>query len=120
MIDNYNPSSKKTIFLTDTALKHFENFIKNNKETIGFSISLSKTGCSGLSYVVNPVKIIPENHSKHVQNNMEFYIDNNAIKYLQGLEIDYVKGQLGTSYLAYDNPNESARCGCGESFTVNN
>ena len=37
--------------------------------------------------------------------------------YLKGTELDYVKEGLNEGF-KFINPNEKARCGCGESFSV--
>ena len=37
--------------------------------------------------------------------------------YLEGMQLDYQKKGLNEGF-EFINPNESARCGCGESFTV--
>jgi iron-sulfur cluster assembly protein len=37
---------------------------------------------------------------------------------LLGTTIDYITDKLGNSRFDFINPNETARCGCGESFTV--
>ena len=44
-------------------------------------------------------------------------IDPAAIMFLIGSEMDY-KEQKFSSGFEFNNPNEIARCGCGESFTV--
>ena len=44
-------------------------------------------------------------------------IDPMSIMYLIGTEMDFVEEKLGASFV-FKNPNESGRCGCGESFNV--
>ncbi len=44
-------------------------------------------------------------------------IDPMAIMYLVGTEMDYVEQDLGSNF-TFRNPNETSRCGCGESFSV--
>ena len=44
-------------------------------------------------------------------------IDPKAIIYLLGTEMDYKKEKF-TSQFIFKNPNETERCGCGESFSV--
>jgi iron-sulfur cluster assembly protein len=39
------------------------------------------------------------------------------VMYLVGTEMDFVQDKLGAAF-KFTNPNESGRCGCGESFTV--
>jgi iron-sulfur cluster assembly accessory protein len=37
--------------------------------------------------------------------------------YLLGSELDYTEGKLESGFV-FNNPNEKARCGCGESFSI--
>ena len=45
------------------------------------------------------------------------FIDPKSLVYLDGTELDFVKEGLNEG-LKFNNPNVSAECGCGESFTV--
>ena len=45
------------------------------------------------------------------------FIDPAAVMYLFGTEMDYKKEQFSSQF-AFNNPNETERCGCGESFKV--
>jgi iron-sulfur cluster assembly protein len=44
-------------------------------------------------------------------------VDKKSLVYLDGTEIDYAKEGLNEGF-KFTNPNESDRCGCGESFTI--
>ena len=44
-------------------------------------------------------------------------IDPKAIIYLLGTEMDYKKEKFSSQFV-FKNPNETERCGCGESFKV--
>jgi len=39
------------------------------------------------------------------------------VMYVLGTELDFVEDKLGAQFV-FRNPNEKARCGCGESFAV--
>jgi iron-sulfur cluster assembly protein len=45
------------------------------------------------------------------------FIDPTAIMFLIGAEMDYVTDKFQSTFV-FNNPNESDRCGCGESFRV--
>ncbi len=45
------------------------------------------------------------------------FIDPKSLVYLEGTELDFVREGLNEG-LQFRNPNVSAECGCGESFTV--
>ena len=44
-------------------------------------------------------------------------VDQDSLPLLDGTEIDYAKQGLGAQFV-FRNPNVSAECGCGESFTT--
>jgi len=48
---------------------------------------------------------------------VKVFIDPKSLVYLEGTELDFVKEGLNEG-LQFRNPNVSAECGCGESFTV--
>jgi iron-sulfur cluster assembly protein len=50
-------------------------------------------------------------------NNVEVFIDPKAIMYLLGTEMDYKEDKFSSSFV-FNNPNETERCGCGESFKI--
>ena len=75
-------------------------------------------GCSGLAYDIDFVATVPSDVTEVSQHGLKFFVSNKAMSYLNGVKIDYVKHEFGLYKLEYSNPNESARCGCGESFTV--
>jgi iron-sulfur cluster assembly protein len=119
MINEIDPNQENVITVMPRAHEHFRNYLKNYQDAIGIQLSIEKTGCSGLSYVVQPVENEPANHEILTENGITFYLDKKALPYIKGLALDYVKQDFGFSKLVYHNPNEKARCGCGESFTVN-
>ena len=117
MIEKFDPKAEQPVTFTKAALQHFKNHLQKT-ECVAIEIGIKTTGCSGLAYVVEPVKEIPEGYIKIDEEGVLFFVNPKALQYVNGLEIDHVKRELGLSQLVYNNPNESARCGCGESFTV--
>ncbi len=118
MIETYDPNSTPVVILTEKAIKHFKAFVKKREGAVGIRISLKKNGCSGLSYVNETVTEVPEQH-KHIQfDGLSVYVDETAVDFIEGTTIDLVEKDLGLAQLSYHNPKETARCGCGESFSV--
>jgi iron-sulfur cluster assembly accessory protein len=110
------------ITFTDAAVAHIRTMLAKNPNSIGFRLSIKKTGCSGFAYVPDLVEKIVDNDLHYVaQDNLEVFVDPNALQYLQDLVVDYVidEGQgLKQKRLVFLNPKEKGRCGCGESFTI--
>ena len=65
-------------------------------------------------------KIFPDNgkwHTVFEEKGIKIIVDPKCLLYLDGTEIDFGKEGLNEGF-KFVNPNEKARCGCGESFSV--
>lgn len=111
-------SSKSKVTLTSAATNHLLNYLNKEKQYQGVRISVKKTGCSGLSYVVDYVDDFREQDVVVALNEQyNLYIDKASYPFLKGMNIDYVTQGLNSRFI-FDNPNQTGQCGCGESFTV--
>lgn len=111
-------SNKSQVTLTKTATNHLLNYLTKEKQYRGVRISVKKTGCSGMSYVVDYVDDFREQDVVVVLNDeYNLYIDKASYPYLKGMNIDYVTQGLNSKFI-FNNPNQTGQCGCGESFTV--
>lgn len=109
------------ITITDAAAEHIKQMIAKNSSNIGFRLSIKKTGCSGYSYVPEVIEAAKQGDIHFVtKNDLQIYIDPAAEVLLKNVIVDYVNDTVGLKQkrLTFTNPNEKARCGCGESFTV--
>jgi iron-sulfur cluster assembly protein len=109
-----------TITITDAAAEHIKQMIAKDNANIGFRLSIKKTGCSGYAYVPAIIDKVNESDIHFVTSHLNIYIDPAAESLLKNIVIDYVNDAVGLKQkrLVFINPNEKARCGCGESFTV--
>ena len=48
---------------------------------------------------------------------VKVFIDSAAVMYLFGTEMDYKQEEFSSQFV-FNNPNETERCGCGESFKI--
>ena len=112
-------SKKKPLLtLTDAAANKVKVLMKNaNSDVIGIRIGIKTAGCSGMKYNVEYATEIKPFEEKIISKDVTICIDPAAIMFLIGSEMDY-KEQKFSSGFEFNNPNEIARCGCGESFTV--
>ena len=80
-------------------------------------IGVTDGGCSGFSYKLDfdnqqrPDDMVLE------RNGVKVYVDNGSAPYLSGIVIDYVGGLYGGGF-KFTNPNATATCGCGTSFSA--
>ena len=113
------PPDLSGITLTDRALKHIRREMADEKPfPLCFRIGVTKTGCSGLAYVVDFVHEARDDDRVFTQaDGLEVYVDEKSLKVIRGLRVDYSREGL-TQMLRFQNPNVTGECGCGESFTV--
>ena len=109
---------KQEITLSDRAANRVKEIIDNAKETIiGVRVGVTSGGCAGMSYVMEYAKTSNPNDEIVEDKGVKVLIDPKAIMYLLGTEMDYKKEELSSTFV-FKNPNETERCGCGESFKV--
>tara|TARA_Y100001970_G_C13829570_1_gene649025 strand:+ start:177 stop:509 length:333 start_codon:yes stop_codon:yes gene_type:complete len=109
---------KQVITLTDNAaLRIKEIMSKDENKSIGVRVGVKSGGCAGMSYVMEYAKEVNPNDELIEEKGIKVFIDSGAIMYLLGTEMDYKKDQFSSSFV-FKNPNESERCGCGESFKI--
>jgi iron-sulfur cluster assembly protein len=105
-----------SIYFSNSSIEHFKKYIKNNFEH-AVRISIRKSGCSGLVYFIDFTDLDLLNHTIIFEQGVKFLVDNKYLEYLNGLHINYTKQSIGLSSIVFSNANETARCGCGKSFT---
>ena len=109
---------KQAITLTDNAASRIKYIMsKDENKSLGVRVGVKSGGCAGMSYIMEYAKEINPNDEVIEDKGVKVFIDPGAIMYLLGTEMDYKKEQFSSSFI-FKNPNETERCGCGESFKV--
>jgi len=110
--------NKQIISLSTNAANRIKEIMTNaEKNSIGVRVGVKSGGCAGMSYIMEYAKEINPNDEIIEDKGVKVFVDSGAIMYLLGTEMDYKKEQFSSSFV-FKNPNESERCGCGESFKV--
>ena len=103
---------------SNRALNRIKALLKDApKEAMGVRFGIKTGGCSGMTYDVSYALEEKSTDEKIVKEGVNIYIDAAATLFLIGSEVDWSQDKLQSRFV-FNNPNESARCGCGESFTV--
>ena len=106
----------QVIRLSDNAANRVKEIISSiDSEVIGVRVAVKTGGCAGMSYVMEYAKEINPSDEIIEDKGVRVFIDSAAIMYLLGTEMDYKKEEFSSSFV-FNNPNETERCGCGESF----
>ena len=110
--------TKQIISLSDNAAARIKEIMsKAKKDLVGLRVGVKSGGCAGMSYIMEYTKEIKPNDEVIEDKGVKLFVDPGAIMYLLGTEMDYKKEQFSSSFI-FKNPNETERCGCGESFKV--
>ena len=105
------------ISLTDAAAERVRTYLDKQEEHLGLRLGVTKTGCSGYSYVINYAEAIGEDDVVFEDKGVKVVIDPEALSLIDGTEVDFVKNGLNEAF-SFRNPNIKGECGCGESFNV--
>ena len=111
------------IEITDNAAAQIKALLAKAPEGAqGLRLSIGATGCSGNSYKMEYAakgdKSGIENDDIIESNEVAIYVPKIYSWMLIGTTIDYITDELGNARFDFTNPNETGRCGCGESFQV--
>ena len=110
--------TKQIISLSENAAKRITEIMTSaEKNSIGVRVGVKTGGCAGMSYVMEYTKEINPNDEVIEDKGVKVFIDSAAVMYLLGTEMDYKKDDFSSSFI-FKNPNETERCGCGESFKI--
>jgi len=110
--------TKQIITLSDNAAERIKEIMANAEDNpIGVRIGVKSGGCAGMTYIMEYTKEVNPNDELIEDKGVKVFIDSAAVMYLLGTEMDFKKEEF-TSQFVFNNPNETERCGCGESFKI--
>lgn len=116
-VSSYNPDLVAPVKFTDKAINHLEKQVASQKAK-GILFNVKESGCSGFKYLLELAFEI-ESGAKIYQlnDNLKLFVNGDIVNLIRGTEVDYL--QEGVNHrLDFKNPNATASCGCGESFSV--
>lgn len=105
------------ISLTAAAADRVRNYIDKRDAALGLRLGITKTGCSGYSYVLNYAEEVRDDDVVFEDKGVQIIVDPDALSLIDGTEVDFVKSGLNEAF-SFRNPNITGECGCGESFNV--
>ncbi len=106
-----------SIQLTAAAVTRVQTFLASRPDAVALRFGVRKTGCSGYAYEVDLTDRIDAGDSVFEQQGIKVVVDAKSLPLVDGTTIDYARKGLNATF-AFDNPNVTGGCGCGESFTV--
>lgn len=106
-----------SITLTESAANHINQFLSNRGKGVGIRLGVKTTGCSGMAYVIEFADQVEDIDTVYEDQGIKIIVNEKSLVYLEGTQLDFTKEGLNEGF-KFTNPNESARCGCGESFSI--
>lgn len=105
------------IALTDKAVEAVDRFITSaNKPIAGLRIQVEGGGCSGFKYTMRLEEASTDSDQQIDFDNVTLLLDENSAQILDGVTVDFVDSIEGSGF-KFENPNATATCGCGNSFS---
>ena len=83
----------------------------------GVRVGVTNGGCAGMSYTMEYAEDQKPFDEVIEDRGVKIFIDPKAILFLIGTELDFVHEKLGARF-TFNNPNQTAACGCGESVAI--
>ena len=105
------------VTMTPTAVRHVRRQLDKKPEAVGIRLAIKKSGCSGFKYETQWVEHAEADDQVYTVDGVDIYVKKDHLPMVNGTEIDFIT-QGVNSMFEFRNPNATAECGCGESFTV--
>jgi iron-sulfur cluster assembly accessory protein len=107
-----------TVTLTERAAKRICEIAAAEAATAAaLRVSVEGGGCSGFQYKFDMAHARASDDIVVERAGATLLIDPVSLQYMAGSEVDFVDDLIGASF-KIRNPNATASCGCGTSFTV--
>jgi iron-sulfur cluster assembly accessory protein len=105
------------VALTERAAKRIAEIASSEAVTKTLRVSVEGGGCSGFQYKFNLVGAPQSDDLVIERAGARVVIDPVSLEFMKGSEIDFADDLIGAAF-KIRNPNATASCGCGTSFTV--
>ncbi len=109
--------SAHPVTVTDSAAKRIAEILASEQEKKVLRLSVEGGGCTGFQYKFDLVGDQAPDDLVIEKGGATVVIDQTSLPFITGSEIDYVEELIGASFKV-NNPNATAACGCGTSFSV--
>lgn len=103
--------------VTERAAARVAQILKSEPAGSMLRIGVDGGGCSGFQYTFDITRERREGDTLIEKNGVGVLIDDMSLELVQGSTIDFVDDLMGQSF-RIENPNATASCGCGTSFSI--
>jgi iron-sulfur cluster insertion protein len=103
--------------LTESAAARITKMLADEPDGSFFRVAVLGGGCSGFQYDFSIDVTKQPDDCVFTEHGVEIVIDAMSLELVDTAQLDYKQDLMG-SYFAVNNPNATASCGCGTSFSV--
>ncbi|MBV8976196.1 MAG: iron-sulfur cluster assembly accessory protein [Alphaproteobacteria bacterium] len=108
----------KAVRLSDAAAARIREIVDAaDGRVLGVRVGVTNGGCAGMSYTMDYAEEVKPLDEVVEDKGVRIFIEPKAILFLIGTEMDFVREKLGARFV-FNNPNQTAACGCGESVSI--
>ena len=108
----------KPVRLSDAASVRIREIMDGAEgKYLGVRVGVTNGGCAGMAYTMDYAESAGPLDEVIEDKGIRIFIDPKAIMFLVGTEMDFVTEKLGSRFV-FNNPNQTAACGCGESVSI--
>src|SRR5271156_598836 len=111
------PAMTTGVTISERAARRIGEILKTEGDGAMLRISVEGGGCSGFQYKFDVEHALAEDDLVIEGDGGVGLVDPAAVPFLAGSEVDFVDDLIGASFRVL-NPNATASCGCGTSFSV--
>ncbi len=112
-----NETATTDVVLTERAALRVAKILEGEQPGAALRIAVNGGGCSGFQYAFDVTTDRAADDLALARGGATVLIDPVSLEYMKGCQIDFVDDLIGQSF-KIDNPNATASCGCGTSFSV--
>jgi iron-sulfur cluster assembly protein len=108
----------KAMSLTEAAAARVREIMAaKGAAAVGLRVGVKNAGCAGMSYTMEVAQSVNKFDEVIEDKGVKVLIDPKAVMFLIGTEMDFKADKLSSTFV-FNNPNQTAACGCGESVTL--
>jgi len=106
--------------LTERAVEHVKKIrAESGSADRALRIAVAAGGCSGFTYELSFDSEASKDDIVLELDGVRVLVDPMSNQYLNGTRIDYVTKSAYEAGFQFENPQVTAECGCGKSFSTN-
>jgi iron-sulfur cluster assembly accessory protein len=109
--------TEASVTISARAAKRIGEILNAEGDGAMLRISVEGGGCSGFSYKFDVDRAKAEDDLVINRESAVVLVDSASVPFLAGSEVDFVDDLIGASFRVV-NPNATASCGCGTSFSI--